>query len=55
MEEKCKYTPTERTGLYIMVMILFFFGPCTKIFEHQEVMNKLDKIEQTLQTNKIIE
>ena len=42
----CKYKQTERFWLYIMVLFLLFFGPCTKLFEHRETGDKIEEVKQ---------
>lgn len=50
MSEKNEHKHAERFGLYIMIIIIFLVGPCSKITNHQEVINRLDKIERILKT-----
>ena len=49
--EECKYKPTERMGLYILV-ILILFQTCSledKIRDkHRDISSRLDKIEQLI-------
>ena len=38
--------PVERVGLYIMVFLLILLGPCDMSPDHNEIINRLDKIEK---------
>lgn len=52
-KDKIEYKHTERIGLYIMVIIIFLIGPCSKITDHQEIINRLDRIETSLKIDRI--
>jgi len=40
------YEHVDRTGLYIMIIILLAFGPCNMESNHSEIIDRLDKIEK---------
>jgi len=42
----CKYEPVERMGLYIMIIFLSVFGPCTKILDHNNTVEKIEEVKQ---------
>jgi len=42
----CKYEPVERMGLYIMIIFLFVLGPCTKILDHNNTVEKIEEVKQ---------
>jgi hypothetical protein len=54
MEEnkKCKYQPTERTFLYIMIVWILLFGSLELVDnKHKEIITRLDRIEKVLYIN----
>ena len=45
---ECKYKPVERVGLYIMIIILLLFGPCSMDSDHDNIKKSLERIEDKL-------
>lgn len=39
----------DRTGLYIIVLIILFFGPCGMDSNNKEIIDRLDRIEIMLE------
>jgi len=38
----------QRVGLYIMVFIILAFGPCKMQCDHNDILEKLERIETQL-------